>query len=223
LAAARAEVDRLEEDLKDTVVRAPFSGVVGERFVELGDQVAPGQKLLTVLEISSVKVVARIPSDYIGQIQTGMLAEVTTRAYPKDVFNGTVIHVYPEADPKNRTFGVQVKVTNPGRPRILPGMFARVRLPVMTLDQALLVPRDALMEDDRGIYVFVVDQSSKTARRSDLVLEDIGYEEALVKEGLSGGESIVVRGQDRLRDGALVELVGSASSSAPRDPSRPAE
>jgi len=223
LDAARAEVDRLEEDLKDTVVRAAFNGVIGERFVEIGDQVGPGEKLFTVLEISSVKVLARIPSDHIVQIQTGMLAEVTARTYPKEVFNGTVIHIYPEADPKNRTFGVEVKVTNPGRPRILPGMFARVRLPVISLSGALLVPRDALMEDDQGIYVFIVDQSSNTARRRDLVLEDVGSEEALVREGLRGGETIVVRGQERLRDGAPVELVGSVSSPAPRDRSRLAE
>lgn len=223
LTAARVEVDRLREDLADTVVRAPFDGVIGDRFVEIGDQMAPGQKLFTVLEISSVKVVARVPSEFIGRIEAGISAEVTTRAYPKTLFIGTVIHVYPEADPKNRTFAVDVKVSNQVKPMILPGMFARVRFPVMTLEQALLVPRDALMEDNRGIYLYVVDHSTKTAHRRDLVLEDLGPEEAVVREGISPGETVVVRGQERLHKGTPIEWVASSSSSAPRDSTNPTE
>ena len=223
LTAARVEVDRLQEDLADTVVRAPFDGVIGDRFVEIGDQVAPGQKLFTVLEISWVKVVARIPSEYIGRIEAGMLAEVTTRAYPTTIFKGTVIHVYPEADPKTRTFAVEVKVNNQVKPMILPGMFARVRLPIITVDQALSVPRDALMEDERGVYLYVVDYSTKTARRRDLVLADLGPEKAVVREGLSIGEMVVLRGQERLNNGAPVEWAASPSSSASGDSPSPGE
>ena len=223
LTAARAEVDRLQEDLADTVVRAPFDGVIGDRFVEIGDQVAPGQKLFTVLDISSVKVMARIPSEFIGRIQAGIHVEVATRAYPKAVFDGRVIHVYPEADPRNRTFAVEVKVANRGKSMILPGMFARVRFPVMALDQALLVPRDALMEDDRGTFLYVVDHSTQTARRRDLVLGDLSAEEALVIEGLSPGETVVVRGQEMLHDGAPVRWFASPSGSGSKDSSRPPE
>ncbi len=214
LAAAKAEIERLQEDLSDTVIRAPFDGVIGDRFIEIGDQVAIGQKLFTVLEISSVKVVARIPSEFIGRIHAGIDAEVITRAYPRTVFNGTVIHIYPEADPKNRTFAVEIKVTNHGRPMILPGMFARVRLPVLSLNQALLVPRDALMEDEQGPYLYVFDHSTQSARRRNLVLGDVGPDEALVMDGLGTGEKVIVRGQERLNDGTPVKLVMSATSSA---------
>jgi RND family efflux transporter MFP subunit len=222
LVAARAEAERFQEDLADTIVRAPFDGVIGERFVERGDHVAPGQKLFTVLEISWVKVIARIPSEFIGRIETGMDAEVTTRAYPKTIFNGTVVHIYPEADPKNRTFAVEVKVDNMVAPMIMPGMFARVRFPITALDQVLLVTRDALLEDDRGTYLYVVDQSTRTAHRRDLVIGDLGPEEAVVRGGLSPGEIIVVRGQERLHDGALIEWAAPPSSSPPRDTPAPA-
>jgi multidrug efflux pump subunit AcrA (membrane-fusion protein) len=217
LLAAKAEVGRLQEDLADTVVRAPFDGVIGDRFVEIGDQVAPGQKLFTVLEISWVKVLARIPSEFIGRIEVGMVVEVTTRAYPKTILNGTVIHVHPEADPKNRTFAVEVKVNNQVLPMILPGMFARVRFPITTLDKVLLIPRGVLFEDDRGTYLYVVDHPTKTARRRDLVLEHIGPEEAVVKEGLRAGETIVVRGHERLHDGAAIEWTTSPLHSSPRE------
>jgi RND family efflux transporter MFP subunit len=217
LLSARAEINRLKEDLADTIVNAPFDGVIGERFVELGDQIAPGQKLFTVLEISSVKVVARVPSEFIGRIRAGVSVEVTTRAYPVTIYNGTVIHVYPEADPKNRTFAVEVKVDNQLKPMLLPGMFARVRVPVITLDEALLVPRDALMEDDRGFYLYTVDHSAKKAQKKRLVLGDIGPEEAVVSEGLSAGETVVISGQERLHDGASVDWAGPDSSSRTRE------
>jgi membrane fusion protein (multidrug efflux system) len=217
LLSARAEIDRLKEDLADTIVHAPFDGVIGERFVELGDQVAPGQKLFTVLEISSVKVVAGVPSEFIGRIRAGVSAEVTTRAYPVTIYNGTVIHVYPEADPKNRTFAVEVKVDNQLKPMLLPGMFARVRVPVITLDEALLVSRDALMEDDRGFYLYTIDHSAKKAQKKRLVLGDIGPEEAVVSEGLSAGETVVISGQERLHDGASVDWAGPGSSSRTRE------
>jgi RND family efflux transporter MFP subunit len=222
LMAARAEVERFREDLADTIVRAPFDGVIGERFVERGDHVVPGQKLFTVLEISWVKVIARIPSEFIGRIEIGMRAEVTTRAFPKTIFNGTAVHIYPEADPKNRTFAVEVKVDNMVAPMIMPGMFARVRFPITALDQVLLVTRDALLEDDRGTYLYVVDQSTRTARRRDLVIGDLGPEEAVVRRGLSAGEIIVVRGQERLHDGALIEWTPPPSSSPPGDSPAPA-
>ena len=109
----------------------------------------------------------------------------------------------------------EVKVDNQVEPRILPGMFARVRVPVITLDQALLVPRDALLEDNRGTHIYVVDLSTQTARRRNLVLGDVGPEEAVVSEGLSPGEIIVVSGQERLQDGAPVEWAASASGSPP--------
>ncbi|MBW2057068.1 MAG: efflux RND transporter periplasmic adaptor subunit [Deltaproteobacteria bacterium] len=223
LSAASAEIDRSQEDLEDTVVRAPFDGVIGNRYVEIGDQVAPGQKLFTVLDISSVKVVARIPSQFIGRVQSGIRVEVATRAYPETVFNGAVIHVYPEADPKNRTFAVEVKVVNGKKPMILPGMFARVRFPVLSLDQALLVPRDALMEDGQGTYVYVVDHSTRTAQRRDLVLGDLGSEEALVVEGLSPGESVIIRGQEMLHNGTPVQWTASSPGSTLKNPQGPAE
>jgi multidrug efflux system membrane fusion protein len=93
----------------------------------------------------------------------------------------------------------------------------------MTLDQALVIPRDALMEDDRGTYLYTVDHSTKTAHKRNLVLEDLGPEEAVVKEGLSAGETIVIRGQERLHNGAPVEWVASSSTSTRGDSSKPAE
>ena len=130
IASARAEIGRIEEDLADTTIRAPFDGIIGERLIEVGDQVAPGQRLYTVLDIDSVKVKAQIPSEHIDRIKAGALVEVSTKAHAGIIFQGTVIHIYPEADLSNRTFAVEVKVSNTEDLMLFPGMFARVRIPL---------------------------------------------------------------------------------------------
>ncbi|NIM97258.1 MAG: efflux RND transporter periplasmic adaptor subunit, partial [candidate division Zixibacteria bacterium] len=141
IASAEAEIKRLKEDLSDTFIRAPFDGVIGERYVEVGDQVSPNQKLFTVLDVSKVKVIARIPSHEISRVKQGVQVQITTRAYSEMGFLGHVVYIHPEADPKNRTFSVEVHVKNTEEPLLMPGMFSRVRIPLQKFDEALLVPR----------------------------------------------------------------------------------
>lgn len=223
MASARAEMDRLQEDLSDTTIRAPFDGVIGERFSEIGDLVAPGQRLFTVLEISSVKVVARFASEFVSRIKTGTRVEVTTKAYPQTQFTGLLVHIYPEADPKNRTFGVEISVDNRKPPVLLPGMFARVRVPVITLDRAILIPREALMEDERGFYLYVAERSTRVAHRRDLVVGDLGSEMAWVKDGVRAGETIVVRGKERLQNGTPLDWGTAKPNSSSGDLMGPAK
>lgn len=214
IAAAEAEIRRIEEDLADTVIRAPFDGVIGDRMIELGDQVSPGQPVFTVLDISTVKVLAQVPSEYVGRIRPGISAEVLTRAYQNLTFEGQVAQVHPEADRENRTFSVEIHVNNQQNELLLPGMFARVRIPVLNRSQAVTVPRAAILEDEKGSYVYVADLSSQAAQRRDVVVGDFGSEEALINEGLRPGERIIIRGQELLHDGASIQWESTAASEA---------
>lgn len=210
MASAKAEIARLEEDLADTVVRAPFDGLIGQRLIEIGDHVSRGQTLFTVIDISWVKVMAQIPSEYIANIPVGREVEVTTRSLPQIVFPGRVAHRYPEADPKNRTFSIEVLVKNERDPFLLPGMFARVRIPVFRVEKALLVPRDALFEDDSGPYLYVVDETLGTAEQRHIAIAALDPEEALISKGVSPGELIVIQGHRLLHPGAPVQWIPSA-------------
>ncbi len=204
IASAEAEIKRLKEDLSDTFIRAPFDGVIGERYVEVGDQVSGNQKLFTVLDVSTVKVIARIPSHEISRVKQGVTVQVTTRAYPEVGFVGQVVYIHPEADPKNRTFSVEVHVKNRKEPMLLPGMFSRVQIPLQRFDKALMVPRDALLEDEKGAYLYVADKLNRQARRRDVVVGELAPEEALIVSGVKTGESLIVRGQELLNDGAFI-------------------
>jgi membrane fusion protein (multidrug efflux system) len=221
IASAEAEIRRLQEDLADTVIRAPFAGIIGERFVEVGDLVTPGQKLFTVLDIASVKVMAQVSSDHVHHIRLGAPVAVIRRAHPGNLFEGRVARVYPEADLRNRTFSVEVEVPNQGEFLLLPGMFARVRIPVLALEQATLVPRDALLEDLQGTYLYVVDPVTQTARRRNVVVGDRGPEEALILSGIAQGDLLVTRGQELLHDEAPIQWDGTRNDHTPRTTQSP--
>jgi RND family efflux transporter MFP subunit len=130
-------------------------------------------------------------------------------------FTGQVAYIHPEADPKNRTFSVEVHVKNRAEPMLLPGMFSRVQIPLQKFEKALLIPRDALLEDEKGPYLYVADKSNHKAQRRDVVVGERGPEEALIVSGVKTGQFLVVRGQELLNDGALIqwEKQGSDSSS----------
>jgi multidrug efflux pump subunit AcrA (membrane-fusion protein) len=214
IASAQAEIKRLKEDLSDTFIRAPFDGVIGERYVEVGDQVSPNQRLFTVLDVSTVKVIARIPSHEISRVKPGVNVQITTRAYPEMGFMGQVVYIHPEADPKNRTFSVEVHVKNREEPMLMPGMFSRVQIPLQKFDRALMVPRDALLEDGKGSYLYVADMPNGQARRRDVAVGELGPEEALILSGVKIGESLIVRGQELLNDGAFIHWEKQGSDPA---------
>ncbi|MGQ4808522.1 Macrolide export protein MacA [Candidatus Entotheonellaceae bacterium PAL068K] len=219
--AAAAELRGLQEDLADTVIRAPFAGMIGERFVEMGDLVTPGQKLFTVLDLAVVKVMAQVSSDHVYSIRPGTKVAVVRREHPGSIFEGRVTQVHPEADPRNRTFSVEVEVPNQGEFPLLPGMFTRVRIPVLALEQATLVPRDALLEDGQGSYLYVVDPSAQTARRRNVVVGNQGSEEALILSGIVQGDLLVTRGQELLHDGAPIQWDGTRNPPTPRTTPNP--
>jgi multidrug efflux system membrane fusion protein len=87
---------------------------------------------------------------------------------------------------------------------LMPGMFSRVQIPLQKFDKALMVPRDALLEDEKGPYLYVADMSKGQARRRDVVVGELGPEEALILSGVKMGESLIVRGQELLNDGAFI-------------------
>ncbi len=224
IASAKAETRRIKQDLSDTIIRAPFDGLIGQRFVEVGDHVIPGQKLFTVLDISTVKVMAQIPSEHVEKIKPGTSVIITTRAYSKHEFKGKVVNMHPEADLRNRTFSAEAQVENRGNRLLLPGMFARVRIPIHSIHKAFLVPRDLLMEDEKGNYLYLADRSTQTARRRDVVLGDLGPDEAVILSGVKAGEILIVRGQELLHDGAHIQWDASTlSSPTPPSSSPPSE
>ncbi len=206
LASAQAELSRARDALAHTEVRAPFAGIISEKSVTLGEQVAPGTVLFRLADLKAVKVLIRIPADDVGFLHPGAEATITVRALPGTV-QGRVEHISPRADTETRTFPVEIVVENRGPNRLLPGMFARASIPVRSYPQAILIPRASVLTKNGGPAVFVADAKQETAHRRPLTIARTFGSRHLIAQGLESGDLLVVTGHRLLQDGAPIRIV----------------
>ncbi len=206
LASAQAELWRAQNALADTQVRAPFAGIISEKPVTLGEQVAPGTILFRLADIKTVKVLIRIPADDVGFLHPGAKAKITLKGFAEP-FQGQVEHIGPRADPETRTFPVEVLVKNRGPRRLLPGMFARATIPVRSYPQAILIPRASVVTKDGSPAVFVANAKQEIAKRRPVTIARTFGPRYLITRGLEPGDLLVITGHRLLRDGAAIRVV----------------
>ena len=209
---ARYELEQLELALADarrelsyTEVRAPISGTVTGRFVNLGDQVTINQHLFDIVDFDSIVARVYVPEKELARIEPGQPARVFAAASGGDARRGEVVRLAPRVDPRSGT--VKVTVSIPRGERLLPGMYVSVELVTDVHESALLVPKRALVHDGDQTFVFRLAGDAKTVERLRVraVLEDRQHIEP--GAGLSEGDRIVVAGQAGLKDGSQVRLI----------------
>lgn len=206
LASAKAELSRAEDALADTQVRAPFAGIISEKPVTLGEQVAPGTLLFRLADIKTVKVLIRIPADDVAFLHPGAKADITLTGFTEP-FQGRVEHIGPRADPQTRTFPAEILVQNRGPRQLLPGMFARATIPVRSYPQAILIPRASVLTENSTPAVYVADAKQEIAERRPVTIGRTFGPRYLITQGLEPGDLLVVTGHRQLRDGAAIRVV----------------
>ncbi len=215
LEQAKIRWQRAQLDLDHARVRSPITGVVAERIVRLGDRIGPSTKLYSLVNMKSLISRAHIPGGELPNISVGQPARITTDLLPDDNFPGRIIRISPVVDPNSGTFRVTLAIDDADE-RLRPGMFVTTRIVTATHEEALLVPKRAVVYDDGHPHVFVVQDS--TARKIQL---DVGFEDTENLEALSGvarGDSIVVVGQNGLKDLARVRVIQGKGLRIPAKP-----
>lgn len=204
---ARAALDQAEQRLRNTRVTAPFSGTVEERFVQPGEQVAPNDPVARVIDVQPAKVVAGVPERYAGDIEKGTSLQVRFQSARLGERTGTVTFVGSAIDPDSRTYTIEATIPNEER-IIKPEMVAQVRLDRTTIDEALVIPRPAVVRDEAGTHVYTVDRTdtSAVARKRDIVLGPSTGARVAVTSGLQPGDEVVVVGQSNLAPGQELEV-----------------
>jgi membrane fusion protein (multidrug efflux system) len=208
--AAVAQRSEARKRLSDTRLVAPVAGLVGMKKLDVGNTVAAGAPVVSVLDLDPVKVRVGIPEAEIGKVKLGARAVVTIPALDGRVFEGKVEAVGVAADPAARTYTVKIAV--PNHDHILrAGMVAEARIESDRQIDALTVPGDAIVRDARGVllvYVFDAGRRRVYARRVQTGAP-LGNE-VEIRTGLSAGEQVVVAGQQNVREGSPVTVVGGA-------------
>jgi len=213
---AQAQQTLLRERLDRTLVRAPFAGVVDERWVEVGTLVAPGSPVIRIVQLDPLKVVGGVPERFAGEVRAGGGARVSFDVLSNRVFDAQVRYAGATVNPRNRTFEVEVSVPNPGQV-IKPEMVANLELFRRDLPEALVVPQNALVRVEEGFVVFVVeeDASGSFARVRPVRLGPSQRNQVVIEDGLQAGDRVIIVGQNQVANGDRVQVL--AERSLPRE------
>jgi membrane fusion protein (multidrug efflux system) len=200
VSAAEARKNLTSEALRDSEIRAPFSGMVVERFVSAGEYVRPDSKVVTLVDVDSLRVELTVPEADVTQIKQGMQVEFRTAASGKTV-RGRVRYVGPSVRKQTRDAVIEAVVDNAGHD-LRPGMFVTAEL---ALGQMALpaVPETAVRAEGTLRHVFLV----QAGRIEDRLVQVAEPREGLVPvvSGLKAGEQVVADLTPEVRDGARVK------------------
>jgi multidrug efflux pump subunit AcrA (membrane-fusion protein) len=208
--AAKAQASEEQKRLGDTRLYAPFSGNIAARHIDPGQTVAAGSSVISIVNLNPAKVRVGVPEVEIGKVVPGAKAEVTLPSLGGRCFEGKVGIIGVAAEPASRTYTVKIIVPNPG-PVLLSGMVAEARIFGTEKSQVLTIPGEAIIRDPQGapnVYVYNPDRKRVYARRIEVGLP-VG-DEVEIRSGLHGDEQIVVAGQQKLREGSLVQIAGGS-------------
>jgi membrane fusion protein (multidrug efflux system) len=204
--AALGNVAGVQARLRDRVLVAPFSGVLGFRQISMGAYVSPGQPVATLIDDSQMRLEFGIPSIYVTDLKAGLTIEATTSDVPGRVFEGTLTSIDNAIDPVTRA--VKVRATLPNKEGLLrAGTFMTVNLMSKTR-QSLSVPEIAVIAEGSKTFVYVVDQTRQpaVAAKTEVTLGTRERGSVEVTAGLQTGDLVVTDGVLKLRPNAPVRV-----------------
>lgn len=203
LQAARARVALANKAVADTVVRAPFTGIVAERLVSVGDYVTRGTRVATVVRIDPMRVELTVPEQAVSLVSVGQSVRLTVDAYPNEVFEAKVRFVSPSLRADQRALTVEAIASN-ANGRLKPGLFATASIQQPQSAAGLLVPATAVEAVSGTSRVYVV-KDGQVEERIVTVGERVG-EHIELTSGVSKGEVVAAEPKGRLADGTAVQV-----------------
>ena len=199
-----AYIDRDEVGLKfeKAPVESPLSGIVGRVYVDIGSSVTPQTAVALVSSIDTAQINLNIPEVYLPKVLLGQEASITVDAYPDVKFTGKVTKISPVVDLATRTAPIEIMIENKDH-RLQSGMFADVKLNIEEKKQVSVILKESVIGKEPATYVYAVRDGKAVLTKVKLGIRQGPFYEVI--EGLKEGDRVVIMGQQKLRDGSLVE------------------
>jgi RND family efflux transporter MFP subunit len=205
---SQARLDELNITLANTVITSPVSGFIGKRSLDPGAWVAPNsQDFLSVVDISTVRLVANIIEKDLRRISLGLRANVGVDAFPGEGFGGHVARIAPVLDPTTRTAQIEIEIPN-ARFRLKPGMYATVTFTVEQRDNILIVPANAVVDHAGSKGVFLAGEGD-IAKFHPIKTGMVQPDRIEVTDGLAEGTRVITTGAAALRENDRIVVLGS--------------
>jgi multidrug efflux system membrane fusion protein len=219
---ARAQIIKTGALIDQKLIRAPFSGQLGTRQIEVGQYVTPGAKIVTLTDLSMLFVNFTLPSHIRSEISVGQKVNVTADAFPDRTFNADITTIEPQVSADTRTMTVQATMRNP-EGALLPGMFVNAAVVLPPQSDAMVVPETAVEYTLYGDSVYVIREDGKDANGNPLLKAvrtpvKTGVRlggKVVILEGVERGDRIIAAGQVKVQNGARVAISGSPEPQPP--------
>ncbi len=201
--AIETRIAAIRDDVARTTVRAPFDGIITEVRTEVGEWIKQGDAVVRLSKLDRVEIQIDVPERYFPHLKRGEAVPATIEALPGLVLAGRIFALVPLADRDARTFPVLIRADNPDG-RVAAGMLAQVELTLGVGERALLVPKDAIVRQAQSEVVYIIEDDVaqavrvKSGRAAGDRVEVVG--------DLTPGQTVVVRGNERLAPGQKVRI-----------------
>ncbi len=210
LEQAEINYERSRIRLEDTLIRAPVSGVVAKRLTQEGERVTTSKVLFSLLNMDELFAQVNIPGQHMLKLQKGLKAKIVSEIIEGISYDAVVKLVSPAIDSASGTFNVKVSVDPNSQIPIYPGMFVSVRIVMDTKENAIIIPKAAIVHEGEKTFIYTVNDL--VARKQAF---QPGYDSSETIESISGvkdGDSVIVLGHNSLKDGATVKIVEESLS-----------
>ncbi len=214
-AVRRAEVAIARVTVGKSEIRAPFDGVITRRWVKRGQLLADHASVFDIADFSDLRADLRVPERDAVALASGQPVSFTVDALGTRHFTAAIERVAPVVDRASGTVMVTVRIENRDR-SLRPGLFARMDVTFLHVENAVLMPKSAVLGNSTSAFAFVVEGT--TARRVPLRLGQESGARVQVLEGLEPGATVVITGQAALSDGALVEVLSASPAAIVQSP-----
>ena len=200
--SAKAQTELIHAQIAKTTVRAPFSGKVGLRSISEGEYLTPSTVVANLLSVNPVKVLFSVPEKYSGQVAVGQGLTFSVSG-SEAKYHAEIYAIEPGVDPTTRTISIRALAANP-EGRLFPGAFARVELPLNHMENAVLVPTEAVIPVQNGKQVFLLENGK--AVTVPVEAENRTAAEVLITDGVAIGDTVLTSGIMSLSNGMPVSV-----------------
>ena len=200
----KAAYDLAKLELDYTTVRAPISGIISQRFIKVGNSLQVNEPTFQISDFDPLLAIMYVPERELGKLEVNQTALLSVDALQGSVFDGKIKRISPIVDATTGTFKVTIEVKDKSRV-LKPGMFGRVQVIYDTHTETLLVPKEALIEEDDEVSLFVVQDTIAVRVDVSRGYTDETYVE--ITSGVEVGAQVITAGQGSLRDSSRVEVI----------------
>ncbi len=222
---AQAQVAQQQAIIDKKLLRAPFSGHLGIRAVDLGQYLGPGTVIVTLQALDPIFVDFYVPQQAVDQIRLGQPVTVKVDAYKDQTFTGEILAINPKVDTGSRNVLIRATLKNPDH-KLLPGMYATVEITTGSPQNYVTLPQTAITYNPYGDTVYVVESKGTdaegkpqmVARQTFITVGPTRGDQVAVLKGVDDGDMVVTAGQIKLHNGSVVLIDNSVTPTADAAP-----